>query len=706
LHLHSERIGPHLNRVSSRARGGRDASTALVIFAILTSIYALTYSGSFRVDDEHVLAARSQSLALWDQLTYPQVYGNSRVQELSITPTDRSAPHTVLEPAQAALGSLLYRAASILGLGGTQAAFTLNLYVTALTGLVVFYTVLQLGLRRNTAIFSALSFGLATMAWPYAKTFYRDPLAALMVAIAFLGWVMLASKHSSKRRLAVLLIIAGVVGGMLTKHTATVIVPALVISLAILILRGSVSVPLGRRAAVVCLLALGAALLLIMALPDQGSFARYSMTYVHWIANRFAGNIRPALLAAFLGPFISPAKSIFIFAPILLLAPVAVIRFRKARSQLLLPAMLMVILLPLAQALFHAEQWAGTLTWGLRFMLPAIPLMLVMSAVPIDKLLHSHSFGGRLILGVLLASSILIQLSGSIVSWYRPYPVWLERGLDPYVLGVEWDVRFSAVAVHLGELLNPASWDLAWLRTLPIVKGSFIFPAAVVAIISACAIVLVRFTRDSASSRYGLKAAVIVGAMAAVVPIYPGLLQFREDPSVGGSRPEFSAAYRLLSEQVKAGDLVTIDAYGTPIWHFMMNHWTREVPWYSLPFEIPGSNEISDSGSGMPSPAVVGLFGRLGTEFTRLWYVSTTDAPDSGLRREVSWLDSELDLLARSVFRGQSIVEVSLYAQDGFIGTNATSAKGLDHRLDQVDGARRLAEISTLPANWLRLGSP
>ena len=304
---------------------------------------------------------------------------------------------------------------------------------------------------------------------------------------------------------------------------------------------------------------------------------------------------------------------------------------------------------------------------------------------------------------MLLASSILIQLSGSIVAWYRPYPVWLERGLDPYVLGAEWDARFSAVAVHLGELLNPASWDLAWLRTLAIVKGSFIFPLA---IISVCAIVLVRFVRDSASSRYELKAAVILGAMAAVVPIYPGLVQFREDPSVGGNRPEFSAAYRLLSEQVKVGDLVTIDAYGTPIWHFMMNHWTLEVPWYSLPFEIPGSLEISDSGSGMPSPAVVGLFGRLGAEFTRLWYVSTTDAPDSGLRREVSWLDSELDLLTWSVFRGQAIVEVSLYAQDEFVGTNATSAKGLDHRLDQVDGARRLAELSTLPANWPRLGSP
>ncbi|MFV2044200.1 MAG: hypothetical protein ACC700_13335 [Anaerolineales bacterium] len=704
--MHSERIGSHSNGVSSRSRWGRDASAALIIFAILTSVYALTYSGSFRVDDEHILAARAQSLALWGQLTYPQVYGNSRVQELSITPTDSSVPHTVLEPAQAAIGSLLYRAASMLGLGGAQAAFTLNLYVTALTGLVVFYTVLQLGFRRNTAILSALSFGLATMAWPYAKTFYRDPLAALMVAIAFLGWVMLASQHSSKRRLAVLLMIVGVVGGMLTKHTATVFVPALALSSALLFLRGSVSVPLGRRAAVVCLLTLGAALLLILALPDQGSFARYSMTYLNWIANRFAGNIRPALIAAFLGPFISPAKSIFIFAPVLILAPVAVVRFRKARSLLLLPAILTVILLPLAQALFHAEQWAGTLTWGLRFMLPAIPLMIVMSAALIDKLLYSHSIGGRLVLGVLLASSILIQLSGSIVSWYRPYPVWLERGLDPYLLGAEWDLRFSAVAVHLAELLNPASWDLAWLRILPIVKASFIFPAAIVAFVSACAIILVRFSRDTASSRYGLRAALIVSAMAAVVPIFPGLVQFREDPSAGGNRPEFSAAYRLLSEQVKVGDLVTIDAYGTPIWHFMMNNWTREVPWYSLPFEIPGSSEISESGGGLPSPTVLGLFGKMGTEFTRLWYVSTTDAPDSGLRREVSWLDNELELQARSVFKGQSAVEVSLYAQDEFVGTNAASVKGLDHRLDQVGVAWRSAQISILPTNLPGLRSP
>ena len=63
----------------------------LLIFTILIAVYALTYRGAFRVDDEHILAARSQSLALWGELSEPQVYGNERVRYLAALPGEHGS---------------------------------------------------------------------------------------------------------------------------------------------------------------------------------------------------------------------------------------------------------------------------------------------------------------------------------------------------------------------------------------------------------------------------------------------------------------------------------------------------------------------------------------------------------------------------------------------------------------------------------------
>jgi hypothetical protein len=77
----------------------------------------------FRVDDEHILAARSQSFALFGNFTQPQVFGNTRVQAL--IPLGDQA--TQIEPAQAILGAGLYKLGVAFGFGGGKTLFLLNL---------------------------------------------------------------------------------------------------------------------------------------------------------------------------------------------------------------------------------------------------------------------------------------------------------------------------------------------------------------------------------------------------------------------------------------------------------------------------------------------------------------------------------------------------------------------------------------------------
>jgi len=166
------------------------ASSAILILAILITVYTLTYSGAFQVDDEHILASRSQSLAYWGRLYYPQVYGNDRVRPLSTVLQEDATPDVSLEPAQALLGAGFFKLAALMHVGGVQTALTMNIYITALTGVVVFLTLCVQDYERKTAICCALLFGLGTMAGPFAKRYYRDTLAMLMVAIAFLGWAL------------------------------------------------------------------------------------------------------------------------------------------------------------------------------------------------------------------------------------------------------------------------------------------------------------------------------------------------------------------------------------------------------------------------------------------------------------------------------------------------------------------------------------
>jgi hypothetical protein len=116
-----------------------------------------------------------------------------------------------------------------------------------------------------------------------------------------------------------------------------------------------------------------------------------------------------------------------------------------------------------------------------------------------------------------------------------------------------------------------------------------------------------------------------------------------------------------VKDDVQAGDLVVVDAYGMPIWHYMMNQWKEPVPWFSLPFEIPGATGVDPIIGSQPSSAALQLFQQVGSKYDRLWYISSDEAPDAGLRREITWLDRELVLVQEQQFVGNTRVEARLY---------------------------------------------
>ena len=635
----------------------RAIKIALLIVSALICLYTFCFNGIFRVDDEHILAARSQSLALWGEFSQPQVYGNTRV--LALIPFGDQA--TQVEPAYTVLGAGLYRLATALGFGGGQALFSLNIYLTACTAGIIFLIVLSLGYTVRTATWCAFLFGAGSMAWPYATTYYRDSLAMLLSSIAFLGWAWVTSKTGRWKVIGGILVICGILGGMLAKNTAAAMIPALVISGGILWLKSGQS---RKRLAVGMALALGLAVILyaaIAALPGEGPLARYSLDYYRFLAGFFMDSLNVGFFAAVLGPFISPAKSVLLFSPPLFLVFAGVRRAWKTSQFYALAALLFTASLAVAQALFYRDLWAGTYGWGLRYMLPALSILFPLMAAPIEVWSQGRSRKYKMLLWSVLIASIVIQVSGAIVTWRLVYFEWQSRGLDPYVAGAAWDPRFLAIPEHILRLTRPGDWSVAWMRLLQNGRLEVLIHPFLALFLGGGILWAIKsyFGSDSPSRLRQIGCSLAI-ALALVLPIIPTWWGYRQDPAWGADRPELHAALSTVSKSSQPGDVVVIDSYGTPLWALWINRWDQPQRWYSLPYEIPGPS-MAEEEYALPSEAVLALFASLQGDYRRLWYVTSDAAPDYALKREFGWLESRFVLEYSRSLLGETRVDIHLF---------------------------------------------
>jgi hypothetical protein len=625
---------------------------ALSLFAVLIAVYTFSYNGAARVDDEHILAARAQSLALQGRLEAPQVYGNARVRDLQAM-GDRA---TQVEPVQSILGAWLYKLGITFGWGGRQTAFTLNLYATALTAVLLFLAVLSIGFRLKTAWIVSLAFGLATPAFPYALTFYRDPLAMALSTGSLLGAVLLAHRLGHRRIIAWTLIVIGLVLGILTKNSVFALFMALVLGLGPLLIRGhSKRIRLRNwilAAIVICLPIVASALI-----PARGPLARFSWAYYRDLARYFGGSIDISLAAAAIGPWVSPAKSMILFAP-----PLVMIAFGLRSERIPGPiwriALSFAVLLGLAQGLFYRDAWAGGFGWALRFMLPALPALMLLTAPGFERVLG----GGPVPLlgtGGLLAAGFLSQLAAAWTPWQPIYRGWVEAGLDPYGAAAAWDPRLLAIPKQVAELLNPEHWDIGWLRMIAVDhRGAIWIPILSLSIIGLVFVV----RRLPGSERARRLRNRLIGAMflaALVLPIFPAMTLLRGDPAVADDRASFHQAKRWIEGEISTNDVAVIDSYGTPLWSFFSNQWTEENRWYSLAFEPPAI-EASPPSSTEPSASTVDLLDRLLDGGHRIWYLTTPESPDASLGREVHWLRVHATALQERVFEEPVTVTVLL----------------------------------------------
>lgn len=605
---------------------------ALSVFILLVAIYSLTYSGTFITDDEHILTSRTLSLAFDGQFNDARVYGNSRVYALSDTTPVYAAQAVNIEPGQAFVGSALARLAISMNVGRVQTIFLLNIWVTALTAVCVFYAVLFQGYPRLTALLCALLFGLGTMAWPYSKTYFRDSLAMLFLSIAWTCAINLLRPRNSTfaNWVSWFGLIAGLIAGTLTKNTVIVVFPVLLSYILISRFRdNSTNRWLHyKNKKHLFWVAAGFLIMLILwalFLPPEGIFARFSPGYYFSVAIKFFTTPHPNFLEAITGPLISPGKSIFLYSPCLILPILGLIK-RWQRSW---PAWLYLLLLIICQALFFDWEWWGFINWGLRFVLPAIPPLIITSAPAIAILLQTRK--GRMgLLGIGILSSV-VQLVGVIPPMRQYYLDMLKISSQSLETVGLWNPKYSPWLWHIKWIFSGGSWDLAAVRvgvqSIPII----------LALLVVIGIALRGIMRTSRIWLPGFGLFITVGITALM------LVTYTSDPAYSPTRTDLELAQETISQHISDDDLVLIKSYGSPAWFYWMNWADSGYQWISLPFFFPEPSLIEEYNRTQDPKVVldeitISLFQELPGSYQRVWLLLPGDSPGENLDAEVDWL--------------------------------------------------------------------
>ena len=266
------------------------------------------------------------------------------------------------------------------------ALFT-NAWVTALSAVLIFLITRRLGYHSQVALALTLLFGLATLAWPYASFDFAEP----GIALALLGTLYFLLRGVQDRQLGWVLLASVIILGGISIRFVTALnlillapLPALVSLQSSQRLLRSLGWALARTLVfLVPIAALGtAALAALVTLYDVPAPMPEDLVdyFTNW------PNL-PVWIGLY-GNLLSPGKSVFIYAPPLILALFGSYPFIARHKWWALPCAGIPLLYLIAYSV--TGDWYGGDSWGPRYLVPAVPLLLIMAAPILEKALFDE----------------------------------------------------------------------------------------------------------------------------------------------------------------------------------------------------------------------------------------------------------------------------------------------------------------------------
>ncbi|MGQ9793021.1 MAG: hypothetical protein ACUVSF_05005 [Anaerolineae bacterium] len=348
---------------------------------------------------------------------------------------------------------LVWLGRNIPGWGSATSALLFNSVVTAASAVFLLLIARQLGYSERKALVAGLVFGLATLAWPYAKMCFSEPLAGLCLLIAF--WATLRFAESGKATFAALVGFAMALA-VATRYANIIFVPFFA---AFLVYKAwQRAIPPCWNAPTLWRAAGAFALPLVIAAAFLAAYniARYSnpLDTGYLAEERFDGN----WVQGIAGLLVSPGRGLFLYAPVLLLALPAAPAFWRCHR--LTAGLAWTIVL--GHVLLYGKwfMWHGGYAWGPRFMLPTVPF-LVLGLLPVITWAQ-RSMRWRCALATLAVISVAIQVLGLSVHFELFQTRLLDTGLPLFAPVTFFNPRYSPLIGQL-EFLRLEHLDFVWV---------------------------------------------------------------------------------------------------------------------------------------------------------------------------------------------------------------------------------------------------
>lgn len=279
-----------------------------------------------------------------------------------------------------------------------------NQFVTAILSAIMFLFLCKLGYSTKSSVLTALVLGLCTMVWPYAKLFLNMPLASLLL---FFSFFLLCSPDAETNKSKI--IFAGLFFGfsLLVRHDMLIFYPAF---LSYFLFTKS------TRWRFIILFSAG--MLIVFPTIFWYNFIRTGSLFATGYSPE--ENFSNPFLIGVWGFLFSPAKSIFLYSPPLLISFLLLWRFfKKHRNEAIFIVCGFIISLMFYSKWFN---WEGGRSWGPRFMF----LSMVLLTVPIVKFFENRQKWNRsfniVILGIFL-TGFIVQILAVMVNSFQYFNI-------------------------------------------------------------------------------------------------------------------------------------------------------------------------------------------------------------------------------------------------------------------------------------------
>ncbi len=423
-----------------------------ILFLFLFSIYLLSYSPAFHSSDGQAMFATAESLArrgAWDieQLRWMGLQQGTFGLD-GLLYSRKGAGQPLLALPLTALGLV------IPFFGTATATLLFGSLLTALTAVLVAAYLQTLGFRDRTALLAGLIFGTGTMALPYAKTFFSDPLAGtLLLATAF---SLLKLRQTGHGRFA---LTAGLALGwaVATRYAEAVFLA--VFGAEMLISEFKIR---GFRFKAKNHFSLFTLHVSLFALPIAIiGFSLLAFNVVRYGNPLSTGYLPQETFSAIwwqgiAGQLVSPGRGFLWYNLILWMSFFGIRHFwRNHRTELWHIAAVILIHLLLYGKWF---MWHGGFAWGARFMVPTLPFWIILLA----PVLENASRRVKWLIGGLWAVSVSMQILGAAVDFDLWQNRLLETGLPLFAPETFFDPQFSPL-LKTWQFIAVPNLDVAWV---------------------------------------------------------------------------------------------------------------------------------------------------------------------------------------------------------------------------------------------------